>query len=50
MNRKLIQETLDRLHTEKRRIQQQIAAVVQQMPGHISDHDLERYQSRHGEG
>jgi hypothetical protein len=43
MDSKLIQETVDRLHAEKRRIQKQIAAVVQQMPGHIPDHDLERY-------
>jgi hypothetical protein len=40
---KLIRETLLRLRAEKRRIEAAIASIEQQMPGHISDEDLERH-------
>jgi hypothetical protein len=43
MDSKVIRDTLLRLRAEKRRIELAIAAVEQQMPGHISVENLERY-------
>jgi hypothetical protein len=40
---KITRETLLRLQAEQRRIACQIAEVQQQLSGHVSDHDLERY-------
>src|SRR5438105_265479 len=39
----LIAETLARLRAERRQVELQLAAVYAKLPGHISDHDLERY-------
>jgi len=43
MDMKLVAETIEQLRAERERVERTIADVCAQMPGHISEHDLERY-------
>src|SRR5580700_2593205 len=43
MESKALLDRMLRLRAEKKRLERAIAAIEQQMPGHISDENLERY-------
>ncbi len=43
MDMKLVVQTLDMLRRERENVRQAIADVYEMPPGHIDDHDLERY-------
>jgi chorismate mutase len=43
MNQKMAAQTIRDLSERRERVAEEIARIYERLPGHISDHDLERY-------